>query len=30
MRLCWKIFLPLSFALVLFILSVLFSLNGFY
>jgi NADH-quinone oxidoreductase subunit H len=30
MRLCWKIFLPLSFAFVLFILSTLFSLNGFY
>ena len=30
MRLCWKIFLPLSFAFVLFILGALFSINGFY
>jgi NADH-quinone oxidoreductase subunit H len=30
MRLCWKIFLPLSFAFVLFVLSLLFCLNGFY
>jgi NADH-quinone oxidoreductase subunit H len=30
MRLCWKIFLPLSFAFVIFILSVFFSLNGIY
>jgi NADH-quinone oxidoreductase subunit H len=30
MRLCWKIFLPLSFAFVLLVLSTLFSLNGFY
>ena len=30
MRLCWKIFLPLSFAFVLFVLSLLFSTNGFY
>jgi NADH-quinone oxidoreductase subunit H len=30
MRLCWKIFLPLSFAVVLFIFSLLFCLNGFF
>ena len=30
MRLCWKIFLPLSFAFVLFILTCFFSFNGFY
>ena len=30
MRLCWKIFLPLSLAFVLFVLSLLFSLNGLY
>ena len=30
MRLCWKIFLPLSFAFVLFILSCFFSFNGIY
>jgi NADH-quinone oxidoreductase subunit H len=30
MRLCWKIFLPLSLAFVLFILGVLFSFNGLY
>jgi NADH-quinone oxidoreductase subunit H len=30
MRLCWKIFLPLSFALVLFVLSLVFSLNGLF
>jgi NADH-quinone oxidoreductase subunit H len=30
MRLCWKIFLPLSFAMVLFIMTTLFSFNGFY
>jgi NADH-quinone oxidoreductase subunit H len=30
MRLCWKIFLPLSFAMVLFIMTILFSFNGFY
>ena len=30
MRLCWKIFLPLSFAFVLFIFSILFCFNGFY
>ena len=30
MRLCWKIFLPLSFAFVLFILSAFFCLNGIY
>ena len=30
MRLCWKLFLPLSFAFVLFVLSLLFFTNGFY
>jgi NADH-quinone oxidoreductase subunit H len=30
MRLCWKIFLPLSFAFVLFILSIIFCFNGIY
>jgi NADH-quinone oxidoreductase subunit H len=30
MRLCWKIFLPLSFAFVLLILSLLIIFNGFY
>jgi NADH-quinone oxidoreductase subunit H len=30
MRLCWKIFLPLSFAFVLFILSCVFCFNGIY
>jgi NADH-quinone oxidoreductase subunit H len=30
MRLCWKIFLPLSLAFVLFILGLLFSFNGLY
>ena len=30
MRLCWKIFLPLSFAFVLFVMSTFFSINGFY
>jgi NADH-quinone oxidoreductase subunit H len=30
MRLCWKIFLPLSFASVLFVMSVFFFLNGLY
>jgi NADH-quinone oxidoreductase subunit H len=30
MRLCWKIFLPLSLAFVLLILSFLFSFNGLY
>ena len=30
MRLCWKIFLPLALAFVLFIFSILFSFNGFY
>jgi NADH-quinone oxidoreductase subunit H len=28
MRLCWKIFLPLSLAFVLFFAGSLFSLNG--
>ena len=28
MRLCWKIFLPLSLAFVLFVLSAIFSFNG--
>jgi NADH-quinone oxidoreductase subunit H len=28
MRLCWKIFLPLSLAFVLFILGILFAFNG--
>jgi NADH:ubiquinone oxidoreductase subunit H len=30
MRLCWKIFLPLSLAFVLLIIGVLFGLNGLY
>jgi NADH-quinone oxidoreductase subunit H len=30
MRLCWKIFLPLSFGFVLFVLSCFFVINGFY
>jgi NADH-quinone oxidoreductase subunit H len=30
MRLCWKIFLPLAFAIVLFILGLIFGLNGLY
>jgi NADH-quinone oxidoreductase subunit H len=30
MRLCWKIFLPLSFAIVLLILSIIFCFNGLY
>jgi hypothetical protein len=30
MRLCWKIFLPFSFAFVLFYLSIFFCFNGFY
>jgi len=30
MRLCWKLFLPLSLAFVVFILSLLFSINGLY
>jgi NADH-quinone oxidoreductase subunit H len=30
MRLCWKIFLPLSFAIVLLILFILFCFNGIY
>jgi NADH-quinone oxidoreductase subunit H len=30
MRLCWKLFLPLSLAFVIFILSLLFSINGLY
>jgi NADH:ubiquinone oxidoreductase subunit H len=28
MRLCWKIFLPLSLAFVIFVLSAIFSFNG--
>ena len=30
MRLCWKIFLPLSLAFVIFVLGLLFSFNGLY
>jgi NADH-quinone oxidoreductase subunit H len=30
MRLCWKIFLPLALAFVLFVIGLLFSLNGLY
>jgi NADH-quinone oxidoreductase subunit H len=30
MRLCWKIFLPMSFAIVLFVLGLIFCLNGLY
>jgi NADH-quinone oxidoreductase subunit H len=30
MRLCWKIFLPFSFAVVLWILFLVFCLNGIY
>jgi NADH-quinone oxidoreductase subunit H len=30
MRLCWKIFLPLSLCFVLIILAILFFQNGFY
>jgi NADH-quinone oxidoreductase subunit H len=30
MRLCWKIFLPLSFSFVILVLSSLCCLNGFY
>lgn len=30
MRLCWKIFLPMALAFVIFILFLLFSFNGFY
>jgi NADH-quinone oxidoreductase subunit H len=30
MRLCWKIFLPLAFAFVIFYIGVLYSFNGFY
>jgi NADH-quinone oxidoreductase subunit H len=30
MRLCWKIFLPMSFTFVLLILSILFCFNGFF
>jgi NADH-quinone oxidoreductase subunit H len=30
MRLCWKIFLPFSFALVLIIMAIMFCFNGIY
>jgi NADH-quinone oxidoreductase subunit H len=30
MRLCWKIFLPLSLAFVIFILAIIFSFNGIF
>jgi NADH-quinone oxidoreductase subunit H len=30
MRLCWKVFLPLALAFVLFILGFLYIFNGFY
>jgi NADH:ubiquinone oxidoreductase subunit H len=28
MRLCWKIFLPLAFAFVIYIFSIIFIFNG--
>jgi NADH:ubiquinone oxidoreductase subunit H len=30
MRLCWKIFLPLSLSFALFLISFLFSFNGIF
>jgi NADH:ubiquinone oxidoreductase subunit H len=30
MRLCWKIFLPLSLAFVILVLGILFVTNGIY
>jgi NADH:ubiquinone oxidoreductase subunit H len=30
MRLCWKIFLPLALAFVIFVIGLLFSFNGLY
>jgi NADH-quinone oxidoreductase subunit H len=30
MRLCWKIFLPISLAFIFIVLSIIFSFNGIY